>query len=64
MSKLPDNLDCPAEVVHLKIVNYISPIFYHCGITPNGITTISLLTGIYTPYCIFYNLNGRAAIFF
>lgn len=37
MSKLPDNLDCPAEVVHLKIVKYISPIFYHCGITPNGI---------------------------
>lgn len=56
MSKLPVNLECPGDIYFNKIVYVISPWFYSVGFTPNGITTISLIWGIFAAYMV-YNKN-------
>ena len=53
MSKLPVELECPGDIVFNKIVYVISPVFYSIGITPNGITTLSLVFGISSSYMVY-----------
>ena len=56
MSKLPVELECPGDILFNKIVYIISPVFHLAGFTPNGITTISLICGIFAAYMV-YNKN-------
>ena len=64
MSKLPVELECPGDIVFNKIVHVISPLFHLAGFTPNGITTISLICGIFAAYMVYSkNFIGGAVAY-
>ena len=64
MSKLPVELECPGDIVFNKIVHVISPVFHLAGFTPNGITTISLICGIFAAYMVYSkNFIGGAVAY-
>lgn len=43
MSKIPSELENPIDIFYLNMCDKISPFFYNYGVSPNMITTISLL---------------------
>lgn len=55
MSKIPSNLDNDIDVELIQISDKLSPSFKAVGMTPNGITTLSLITGLISVYMIYKN---------
>jgi phosphatidylglycerophosphate synthase len=55
--KLPPELDCPVDGFLLDIVDIVNPYFYILGLTPNILTLISALFGIFSSYCCYYNYH-------
>ncbi len=49
-NKLPDEYENPIDLVIYKIINYMNPVLYKLGFTPNIITTISFILGIASMY--------------
>lgn len=63
VNKLSDNHECPIDTFIFKIVDKHLHIFHNLGMTPNILTTLSIVFGFLTAYQI---LRGRlllAAIF-
>tara|TARA_B100000795_G_C22684816_1_gene393222 strand:+ start:147 stop:758 length:612 start_codon:yes stop_codon:yes gene_type:complete len=60
--KLPYNLENPIDNILVDIADAIDPVFLKLGFTPNGITTLSLITGILLNYFYWRNSYGIAAI--
>lgn len=59
--KLPRNLECPLDNILMDIAESMCPSFYKIGFTANGITTLSLITGLLSIYFIYkhqYKLGG------
>jgi hypothetical protein len=50
MRKIPSYLDNPIDNLILLTANVSTDILYNLGLTPNGITTLSLLTGLLSIY--------------
>ena len=46
MSKINDEIENPIDIKTYKIVKKHLPFYYELGLTPNHITTLSLITGI------------------
>jgi phosphatidylglycerophosphate synthase len=60
--KLPRELECPIDNVLLDVVECLNPYFYRLGWTPNGITTLSALFGIWASILIWYNWYILASV--
>jgi hypothetical protein len=52
VNKLPDNIDNPIDVLIFKIIDPQLEMYHAFGFTPNMITTLSLLTGLYASYLV------------
>lgn len=50
MRKLPKELDNPFDNMVLDTVESTVDFFYNIGFTPNGVTTLSLISGLYAVY--------------
>ena len=61
MSKLPRELENPIDRFFLNISDKLLPIFRRNGFTPNGLTTLSMITGVLAVNNI-YNGNYICAI--
>lgn len=61
--KLTTNQEGPVDNLIYIIVENIDPYFYKLKFTPNMITTLSLICGIFSIYFLFFNLK-KLAIFF
>lgn len=64
-NKLPHYYDDPVDIFYKKYINVINPYFKDAGMTPNMITTISLLFGLLTCYLYYkshYVLAGLSYI--
>lgn len=46
MRKIPKQYDCPIDNVVIDICELVSGAFHRVGFTPNGITTLSMITGL------------------
>jgi phosphatidylglycerophosphate synthase len=46
VNKLPDEYECPFDVYLLKFIDTHLHFYYHLGLTPNMITTFSILFGL------------------
>ena len=54
--KLPEKYENPIDNILINIAEKLNPIFYRLGFNPNGITTLSLITGLLFNY---YYLNSK-----
>ena len=64
-NKLPSNYECPFDVWLLQIIIPQLKYYYSAGLTPNNVTTMSIIFGVLSAYCIYikYNLHyGRYLI--
>jgi len=50
MRKIPEHLENPYDNCMIDIVEKSVDLFYNIGFTPNGITTLSLITGLASVY--------------
>ena len=48
--KLPEKYENPIDNILINIAEKLNPIFYKLGFNPNGITTLSLITGLLFNY--------------
>lgn len=48
--KLPEKYENPIDNILINIAERLNPIFYKLGFSPNGITTLSLITGLLFNY--------------
>lgn len=64
MRKLPNELENPFDNLVYVLVERISPLFYHFGLTPNSITSLSLLCGIYSAYLLFKKCYFLSILFY
>jgi phosphatidylglycerophosphate synthase len=53
MHKLPSSTENPLERGFLWIAETITPTLRAIGLTPNGVTTIGLVTGVASAYCFY-----------
>ena len=61
-NKIPSKYECPFD---LWIINMIRPqlkYYYSAGLTPNNVTTMSIIFGVLSAYCIYIKYNLLAAI--
>jgi phosphatidylglycerophosphate synthase len=64
-NKLPSHYDDPVDIFYKKYIDVINPYFKDAGMTPNMITTISLLFGLLTCYLYYkshYVLAGLSYV--
>ena len=61
VNKLPSEYECPFDAFLLNIITPQLKYYYSAGLTPNNITTISILFGILSAYCIYKKYNFLAA---
>jgi phosphatidylglycerophosphate synthase len=59
--KLPYNLENPIDNFLVDFADTIDPAFKKAGFTPNGITTLSLITGILMNYLYYHNYYYSSA---
>jgi len=62
--KLPPELDCPVDGFLLDIVDIVNPYFYNLWFTPNLLTLISAIIGIFSSYCCYYNYHIFSSFFY
>ena len=61
-NKLPSNYECPFDVWLLQIIIPQLKYYYSAGLTPNNVTTMSIIFGVLSAYCIYIKYNLLAAI--
>jgi len=64
--KLPEKYENPIDNVLINIAEKLNPIFYRLGFNPNGITTLSLITGLLFNYYYYidkYELSALMLVF-
>ena len=62
VNKIPQNLDNPLDNFINNIVDTQLDLYKKLGLTPNGITTISLILGLFTSYFAYHDKYIIAAI--
>ena len=50
VNKLEDRHECPIDLFIYKTIEAQLPIYYNLGLTPNAITTISIILGLLSAY--------------
>lgn len=63
-SKLHFNDECPVDICFISIAEFLCPYFKKMNMTPNIITTFSLITGIFSGYFLYKNNIVLSAILF
>ena len=61
-NKLPDYYDDPVDIFYKKYIDIINPHFKEAGMTPNMITTISLVFGLLACYLYYKSYYISAAL--
>lgn len=61
-NKLPDYYDDPVDIFYKKYIDIINPHFKEAGITPNMITTISLVFGLLACYLYYKSYYVSAGL--
>jgi len=64
MRKLPERYENPIDNILINICEYISPFHKQINMTPNILTTISLILGIMSAIFIYYDYYKTAAILY
>jgi len=64
MRKLPPELDNPIENMFIELENYLSEYFRALNLTPNDLTSVSFITGIYSVYLFTQKKYSMSAIFY
>ncbi len=62
--KIDYTIENPIDNIFIYICEKISPIFYELNMTPNQITTLSLIFGILSMYCLYNDRLESAFIFY
>ena len=62
VNKLSDEQECPIDVYLYNFINTHLHIYYRLGMTPNMVTTLSILFGFIAAYQIMHNQFVYAAI--
>jgi len=62
VNKLEDHCECPIDIYIFKFIDMHLHIFYNLGFTPNMVTTLSIIFGLFTAYQIMQNRLWLAAI--
>ena len=62
VNKLSNEYECPVDIYLYKFINTHLSFYYELGMTPNMITTLSILFGLITAYQIIHNNFGYATI--
>lgn len=60
--KLPEKYENPIDNILINIAEKLNPVFYRLGFNPNGITTLSLITGLLFNY-YYYIGNYKMSAF-
>jgi phosphatidylglycerophosphate synthase len=63
-NKLPPEYDDPVDIFYKKYIDILNPYFKNIGFTPNGITTISLLFGLFACYLYYKKSYILSGVFF
>jgi phosphatidylglycerophosphate synthase len=63
-NKLPKYYDDPVDIFYKQYIDVINPYFKEAGMTPNMITTLSLLFGLLTCYLYYKSYYVSAALFY
>jgi phosphatidylglycerophosphate synthase len=61
-NKLPDYYDDPVDIFYKKYIDVLNPHFKEAGMTPNMITTISLVFGLLTCYLYYKSYYVSAGL--
>lgn len=61
-NKLPEHYDDPVDIFYKKYIDVINPHFKEAGMTPNRITTLSLLFGLLTCYLYYKSYYVSAGL--
>jgi len=62
--KLQAQYEDPIDTFLIDLCDYFNPIFKRLNFTPNGITTLSLVTGLFSIYYLWKDSYVLASIFF
>jgi phosphatidylserine synthase len=54
MRKIPESAENPIDNLNIDLVDSICPFFKNIGMTPNGITTLSLIFGLLAIYFLYH----------
>ncbi len=63
VNKLPDKYECPIDVLLYKFIDTHIDKYHEYGITPNMVTTMSIISGVLCAYFIFKGKFKLAAFF-
>ena len=63
VNKLEDHYECPIDIIIFKFIDKHLHIFYKLGLTPNMVTTLSIIFGLLSAFQIIQNRLWLAAIF-
>ncbi len=62
--KIARDIENPIDNIFIDVASYVSPYFRKLNFTPNGITTLSILAGTASAYCLYIdNLKGAALLY-
>ena len=61
--KIDNSIECPVDNFLYTIVEILDPIFYKLKFTPNMITTLSLISGLYSVVLLNNNENSSISSF-
>lgn len=64
MRKIPNNIENQLDNILIDLSDKVSPFFYKYKFTPNEITTLSLLTSIFSTYLFFKEYYYMSAFFY
>jgi phosphatidylglycerophosphate synthase len=64
MRKIPNYLENPIDNLVYVVVEFLAPYCYMLKMTPNFITTLSIISGLISASCIFTYNFGLSAIFY
>jgi phosphatidylglycerophosphate synthase len=64
VNKINNNIDNPFDIILYNIIDCQLELFYNLHLTPNSLTTISLIFGILAAYYFYKNNFNLAAILF
>jgi len=64
VNKIPYNYECPVDIIILKFIDTHLHIYNKLNITPNFVTTLSLISGTFSAYNIFKGNFKISALLF
>lgn len=64
VNKISSDYECPFDIIMLNFIDTHLSVYHNFGLTPNIVTTISLLVGILAAYCIYIDYYMIATILF